>query len=141
MEDLAWLRDEVNEPLGFFPVPEQRPVVGAGWKVLPLVVPALVAVAMAAFTYGRYDASRSLESLAARTEPPPAPARAEPTRSQEPVAVDKLAPTPIATADQVEAASVKVMPQGGGAAPTPLIIDVQQALAAARARARPVVQR
>jgi hypothetical protein len=31
MEDLAWLRDEVNEPLGFLPGPEQRPVAGTGW--------------------------------------------------------------------------------------------------------------
>lgn len=136
MEDLAWLRDEVNEPLGLLPGPDQRPAAGATWKMLPLVAPALVAVAMAAFTLGRHDAASHAGSLAARTETP-GPAHSEPTPSQEPVVVDKPVPPPIATADQVEAASgVKVARPGGAAAPIPLIIDVQQTLAAAKKAAR-----
>ena len=142
MEDLAWLRDEVNEPLGFLPAPEQRPVAGTGWKMLALVAPALVAVAMAAFTIGRYDARPPAEWLATRSEAPPAPARAAAPPSQEPVAADRPAQPPIAAADQLQTASgVKVTQQGGGAAPVPLIIDVQQALAAARARAALGAQR
>jgi hypothetical protein len=141
MEDLAWLRDEVNEPLGFLPGPEQRPVGGTGWKMLPLVVPALVAVAMAAFTFGRYDAPSRAEWLAARTEAPPAPARPQPASPQEPIAVDKPAQPPIATADQLQTASGARVTQQGGGAPVPLIIDVQQALAAARARAASDAQR
>lgn len=141
MEDLAWLRDEVNEPLGLLPGPEQRPAAGTGWKMLPLVAPALVAVAMAAFTLGRHDAASRAGSLAARTETRAA-ARSEPTPSREPVAVDKPALPPIATADQVETASgVKVARPGGAAAPIPLIIDVQQALAAVKAKAAPDAQR
>ena len=58
------------------------------------------------------------------------------------VAADRPAQPPIAAADQLQAASgVKVTQQGGGAAPMPLIIDVQQALAAARARAALGAQR
>ena len=141
MEDLAWLRDEVNEPLGFLPGPEQRPDAGTGWKMLALVAPALVAVAMAAFTFGRYDARPPEEWLAARTEAPPAPARVQPASSQEPIQADRPAQPPIAAADQLQAAGGAKVTQQNGAAPMPLIIDVQQALAAARARAASGAQR
>ncbi len=138
MEDLALLRDEVNEPL--LPGPDERPVAGRGWKFLPVAAPAVVALAMAAFTFARHDAPPRADSLAARTEAPPATARADQPPAQGSGALDN--PAPIATADQVEAASgVKITRQGGAALPIPLIIDVQQALAAQKAKAAPVVQR
>jgi hypothetical protein len=142
MEDLVWLRDEVNEPLGLLPSSEQRLTAGMGRMILPVAAPAVVAVAMAAFTFASHDAPSRAESLAAKTEAPPAAARAEPPPPRGPGAVDKPAAPPIATADQIEAASgVKVTRPGGPAAPIPLIIDVQQALAAAKAKAAPGVQR
>ncbi len=142
MEDLAPLRDEGNEPLGLLPGLGPRPVARKGWMILPLAAPAAVAVAMAAFTFGRHDAEPRGEWLAARTEAPAAPLRAEPTPAPSSAGVDTPALPPIATADQVEAASgVKVTRGGGASAPAALIIDVQQALAAAKAKAAPVVQR
>ena len=142
MEELAWLRDEVNEPLGLLPGLGPRPVARKGWIILPLAAPAAVAVAMAAFTFGRHDAEPRGEWLAARTVAPAAPLRAEPTPTPSSAGVDTPALPPIATADQVEAASgVKVTRGGGASAPAALIIDVQQALAAAKAKAAPVVQR
>src|SRR5271157_848472 len=141
MEDLAPLRDEGNEPLGLLPGLGPRPVARKGWMILPLAAPAAVAVAMAAFTFGRHDAEPRGEWLAARTEAPAAPLRAEPTPAPSSAGVDTPALPPIATADQVEAASgVKVTRGGGASAPAALIIDVQQALAAAKAKAAPVVQ-
>ena len=115
-----------------------------GWTILPIAAPVLVAVAMAAFTFGRHDAQPRGQSFTAGTEAAPAaPVRAEaPPPSPASASADNAAPPPVATADQVEAASgVKVTRQGGATAPAPLIIDVQQALAAAKAKAAKVVPR
>ena len=141
MEDLAPLRDEVNEPLGLLPGPDRRAVARTGWKMLPLAAPAAVAIAMAAFTFGLRGAQPRGDWFAARTEAPPAPVRAEPP-SPGSAGVDSPARPPISTADQNEAASsVKDTRQGDASAPIPLIIDVQQALAAAKAKAAPLVPR
>lgn len=141
MEDLAPLRDEVNEPLGLLPGPDQRAVARTGWKMRLLAAPAAVAVAMAAFTFGLRDAKPRGDWFAARTEAPPSPVRAEPP-SPGSTGVENPAPPPISAADQNEAVSrVKVTRQGDASAPIPLIIDVQQALAAAKAKAAPVVPR
>jgi hypothetical protein len=143
VEELAWLRDEVNEPLGLLPGPDPRAGATMGWTILSIAAPVLVAVAMAAFTFGRQDAQPRGQSFTARTEAAPtAPVRAEPPPSPASASADNAALPPVATADQVEAASgVKVTRQGGATAPAPLIIDVQQALAAANAKAAKVVPR
>ena len=143
MEELPWLRDEVNEPLGLLPGPDQRAGVTMGWTILPIAAPVLVAVAMAAFTFGRHDAQPRGRSFMARTEAATAaPLRAKPPPSPASASADNAALPPAATADQIEAASgVKVTRQGGATAPAPLIIDVQQALAAAKAKAAKVVPR
>ena len=139
---MAPLRDEVYEPLGLLPGPNPRPVARSGWTILAVAAPAAVAVAMIAFTFGRHDAPSRGQWLAMRAEAPPAPARAELSPAPRSAGVDNPALPPIATADQIEAASgVKVTRQGGASAPVPLIINVQQALAAAKAKAAPVIQR
>lgn len=139
MEDLAVWRDEVNEPLGLLAGADPRRAGRIGWKIMPIAAPAVVAVAMVAFSFGHRDEPPRAEPRALRIEAPPAPARAEP-----PPSAGANGPTlpPSALADLIEAKSgVKVTRQGGGAsAPTPLIIDVQQALAAAR-KAAPGIQR
>ena len=53
--------------VGRLPGPDERPVAGTGWKFLPVAAPAVVALAMAAFTFARHDAPPRAESLAART--------------------------------------------------------------------------
>jgi hypothetical protein len=143
VEELPWLRDEVNEPLGLLPGPDQRAGVTMGWTILPIAAPVLVAVAMATFTFGRHDAQPRGRSFMARTEAATAaPPRAKPPPSPASAGADNAALPPAATADQIEAASgVKVTRQGGATAPAPLIIDVQQALAAAKAKAAKVVPR
>ena len=143
MNDLALWRDEVNEPLGLLPGPDARAIARTRWAILPVAAPAIVAVAMAAFTFGHHKALQRGEAIAARTEaPPPAPVQVESPQPTGSVVADKAAPPPIATADRVEAASgVKVGRTGAAAAPIPLIIDVQQALADQKAKAAPVVQR
>ena len=138
------MRDEVNEPLGLLPGSDPGAGATMGWTILPIAAPVLVAVAMAAFTFGRHDAQPRGQSFAARTEAAPAaPVRAEPPPpSPASASADYAALPPVAAADQVEAASgVKVTRQGGATAPAPLIIDVQQALAAAKANAARVVPR
>ncbi|HKN30355.1 MAG TPA: hypothetical protein VJY34_21735 [Roseiarcus sp.] len=119
MEDLAPLRDEGNEPLGLLPGLGPRPVARKGWMILPLAAPAAVAVAMAAFTFGRHDAEPRGEWLAARTEAPAAPLRAEPTPAPSSAGVDTPALPPIATADQVEAASGVKVTRGAARARLP----------------------
>jgi hypothetical protein len=141
MKVLASFHDEVNEPLGLLSDPDPRPVAKTGWT-LAIAAPAAVALAMAAFTVGRHDAAPRGESFAARTDAPTAPVRANPPPAPASVGVDKPPLPPIATADQVEAASgVKVTRPDGASAPIPLIIDVQQALAAAKLKAAAGVQR
>jgi hypothetical protein len=134
VEDLATWRDEVNEPLGLLPGPDPRQGPRIVWRIIPVAAPALVAVAMAAFTLGRRDEPPRAEPLALSAEAPRAPARVEPALSPGSGGASNPTLPPAAAADQIERASgVKVTRQGGGAnAPTPLIIDVQQALAAAR---------
>lgn len=138
MEDLAALRDEVYEPLGLLPVPELRPAARIGWKIAPLAAPVVVAIAMAAFTFGRHYEPPRAEPLAARTAPP-AQAAPAPPPSPAPAGADKPGASPIAASDRIDTASgVKVLRQGAPSAPTPLIIDVQQALAAEKAKAEPL---
>ncbi len=142
MEDLVLWRDEVNEPLGLLPGPGPRRAGRIGPKIMPIAAPAVVAVAMVAFTFGQRAEPPRTEPLALTTEAPPAPARAESPPS--PGSAEAINPTlpPPAAVDRIEAKSgVKVTRQGGGAsAPIPLIIDVQQALAATK-KATPGVQR
>jgi hypothetical protein len=134
MEDLAVWRDEVNEPLGLLPGADPRRARRIGGKIMPIAAPAVVAVAMVVFTFGHRDEPPRAAPLALRTEAPPAPARAEALPSPGSAGANGPTLPPSALADQIEAKSgVRVTRQGGGAsAPTPLIIDVQQALAAAR---------
>ena len=81
-------------------------------------------------------------SLATEAQAQPAPVRAEPPAPAQSATAAAPAVPPIATADQVEAASgVKVTRNGAAGPPTPLIIDVQQALAAERAKAAAAVPR
>jgi hypothetical protein len=133
------LRDEVNEPLGVWPVQQSRSS-GAGWTLLAVVAPAVAAVAMAAFTFGGYDARR--RALAAEAEARLAPMRADPSPPAQSKPVERPAGPPIAAADRIDAPTgAKVTPNGVANTPTPLIIDVQQALAAQKARSAPVVPR
>jgi hypothetical protein len=139
-EDRAPVRDEVNEPLS--PVSERRPAATAGWTTLAFAAPAAVAVVMAVFTFGGRDARLPGGSPAKDAQALPAQVRAEPQPSAQPATVAAPVVPPIATADQVEAASgVKVTRNGAVRTPTPLIIDVQQALAAERAKTPTIVPR
>ncbi len=141
MEDLATLRDEVYEPLGFLQ-PEPRPAARPGWRITPFAAPAVVAAAMAVFTLGERGEQPRVAPLAASAEVQPAQAPAEMAPPPKSAAVDNPTPAPAPTADQIEAASgVKVTRGGGASAPAPLIIDVQQALAAMKAKAAPAVER
>ena len=127
------MRDEVNEPLGIWPA-QQPPSSGAGWTLPVLVAPVIVAVAMAAFTFGGYDARQRAEALAQKVEARPAPivAYASPPAQPKPVA-DPIVPRD-ASSDKVNAASgVRITPNDAAGPPTPLIIDVQKALAAQQA--------
>jgi hypothetical protein len=143
VEDLVLWRDEVNEPLGLLPGPDPRRAGRIGPKIMPIAAPAVVAVAMVAFTFGQRAEPPRTEPLALRTEAPPAaPARAESPPSPGSAEANNPTLPPSAAVDRIEAKSgVKVTRQGGGAsAPIPLIIDVQQALAAAK-KPTPGVQR
>ena len=95
---------------------------------------------MAAFTFGGHGARPPGRSLPTEAQAQPAPVRAEPAPAQSATTVGPAAP-PIATANQLEAASgVKVSRNGPAGPPTPLIIDVQQVLAE-RAKAANAVPR
>ena len=129
------LRDEVNEPLGLWPDPQPGPAGRVALTMISLAAPVVVAIAMAAFTLGRQEAAPRVAQLAMEAHAPVAPTRAEPPPAARP------AVQPVAAAEDAEAASaVKVTRYGAGAS-TPLIIDVQQALAARKARADPFVLR
>ena len=137
------MRDEVNEPLGLSPAAELGPVEAIARKMWPLAAPAVVALAMAVFPFIR-DAQPRMEGIAARTGAPPAPAPAEsPPASPRSAQADHTASPLVAAAVQTAAPSgVKVTRPGeSGSLPTPLIIDVQQALATMKAMAPPAVHR
>lgn len=137
---MAPLYDEVNEPLGLLPIPAPRPV-SKSWT-LAVAAPIVVAVAMAAFTFGSRRAEPGGEKIAAKTETPSASARTVSALTPEAVSDVSPASPSIATANQIEVSSgVKAPRQRGAGSPTPLIIDVQQALAAAKVKATPIVQR
>lgn len=132
------LRDEVNEPLGLWPEPEPRTAGKAVLATLSFVLPLLVAVAMGAFALGRHEVPPHNEQLAINAKAPPAPPRVEPQPVRaEPQPAAKSAAPPVAASDKARAAS-EAKAAGG---PTPLIIDVQQALAAQRTKDAPFIQR
>jgi uncharacterized protein len=125
------VRDELNEPLGLAPNPAASH--GGRWRANVLAGAAGLAAALALFGLARREAPVGGESFAAakveaakvEIAPPPiaAPAPSIPASTADP------ALPPIASADQVEAASgVKVTRSGGSGAPSALIIDVPQAL-------------
>ena len=134
------LRDEVNEPLGLWPAAQPRPAGGSALTTISFTAPLVVAVAMAAFTLGRHEALPPRAQLALEAQAPPAPARVEPPPVRaEPEAAPKSAVPPVAAAEA--AANGASVARSGAGAPTPLIIDVQQALAARKAKAEPFVLR
>jgi hypothetical protein len=134
------LRDEVNEPLGLWPGPQPRPAGGSALTTISLAAPLVVGVAMAAFTLGRHEALPPGGPLAMEAPAPPAPARVDPPPVRaEPQSAPKPADPPVAAAEAV-AHGANIARSGAGA-PTPLIIDVQQALAAQKAKAEPFVLR
>jgi hypothetical protein len=122
--------DELDEPLGFISGAIAAPPVGR-IRVTGRAVAGLLTAGLAIGLFGlaRRDAPLAGEPFAvAKVEVLPAPpkpaAPAVSARSHEAVA------PPIASAEQVEAASgVKVTRASGGGPPTALIIDVPRALA------------
>jgi polysaccharide deacetylase 2 family uncharacterized protein YibQ len=116
------VRDEVNEPLGRAPRAPSR-VAALAKRFGPRVALglAVAAVGGAAFSVVEFgDRSGGEPFAVARIEEaPPAP----------PPAATAAALPPVATGDQIEAASgVKVVRSGGGGSTDALIIDVPQAL-------------
>ena len=103
VKELAALRDEVNEPLGN-PARARTPNSAhtIAWKIAPVAAPVVVAVAMAAFTFGRHGAPPRFEPLAARTVAAPASAPAAPASSPGTDRLDNPAPPPIAAAERIE---------------------------------------
>jgi hypothetical protein len=119
--------DELNEPLGF--VSGATAALPAGRMRLTGTVvtgAAVMAVAIGLVTLGRRDSALSGEPFGlANVEVLPAPQK--PAAPNVPGAREAITP-PIASVDQVEAASgVKVM-RGNGGPPKALIIDVAKAL-------------
>ena len=128
--------DELNEPLGLSPGALAAPAFGrfpasgpavAGLAALALAV-GLTALAGRDARLGPDTPPAGEPFAVARVEaapPPPKPA----TREIPPVAHEALSP-PVASAEQVEAASgVRIM-RGSGGPPRALIIDVARALGA-----------
>jgi len=130
------IRDEVNEPLGLVlgPIaPAAYPARQGRFAVLA-TIPIVLAVAIGAFAFGRYGTNMRGEPVATATDPRPAPVRAEPAPPSP--KADNMVQPPSASADRAEAASgVNVARRGAADPPTPLIIDVQAALAAQKATA------
>ena len=125
------MRDELNEPLGLVSGAVAAPPAGR-WRAAGRTVLAAAALAAAIGLVARWrDAIR--RSTASPTQwrrsksrpAPPGPAAPDVTAS-----VHEAAAPPVASADQVEAASgVKVTRPGGGGPPNARIIDVERALA------------
>ena len=131
------IRDEVNEPLGLVlgPIAPAAYPARQGRFAVFATIPIVLAVAIGAFAFGRYGTNMRGEPVATATDPRPAPVRAEPAPSPAPKA-DGMVEPPSASADRAEAASgVNVARRGAADPPTPLIIDVQAALAAQKAAA------
>src|ERR1700728_586323 len=124
------VRDELNEPLGLVSGAAAAPPAGrsraAGRAVLAA---AALAAAIGLVTLARRDSPLDGEPYAvAKVEVAPAPSR--PAAPDVTASVHEAAAPPIASADQVEAASgVKVTRPGGGGPPNARIIDVERALA------------
>jgi hypothetical protein len=134
MDGQIIMRDEVNEPLGLAlgPAPAAHPA-REGRFVVFATIPIVLAVAIGAFAFGRHGAIVPGELVAATTVPRPAPVRAEPAPSPSPKTDDTVQP-PSTSANRAEAASgANVSRRGAADPPTPLIIDVQAALAAQKA--------
>ncbi len=139
VQRISALYDEVNEPLGLWLGPQPRPVERRGWTIPVLAAPVLVAAAMAAYTFSRQDFRAGAGRLAMEAPaPPPAPVRAAAPSTPRAAAP---ADPPVAAVDPVEDSRSAKGTANGAGAPVPLIIDVQQALAAQRAKAAPVVSR
>ena len=124
------MRDELNEPLGLVSGAAAAPPAGrsraAGRAVLAA---AALAAAIGLVTLARRDSPLDGEPYAvAKVEVAPAPSG--PAAPDVTASVHEAAAPPIASADQVEAASgVKVTRPGGGGPPNARIIDVERALA------------
>ena len=145
------MQDELNEPLGLMPGAAAAPPAGrlraAGGTALGA---AALAAAIGLVTLARRDSATGGEPYAVAkvdVAPPTAPPSPDATAS-----AHEAAAPPIASVDQVEAASgVKVSRAGGGGPPDARIIDVERALAvrlvprptraSSRSRARPVAAR
>jgi uncharacterized protein len=123
------VRDEWNEPLGLAASPAAASPGGQGRRMKSFVAGAAglaAALGLLALVH-RNTPPRGEPIAAAKVDI--APASKAPAPTEAPVATPDAILPPIASADQVEAASgVKVTRSGGGAPPGALIIDVQQAL-------------
>jgi hypothetical protein len=122
--------DELNEPLGFISGALAAPPLGrmrVSWRAVAGA--GAVAAAIGLFALARRDAPLGGEPFAvAKVEVLPAPPK--PTAPDTSTGAHEAIAPPIASAEQVEAASgVKVTRASGGGPPDALIIDVPRALA------------
>jgi len=121
--------DELNEPLGFAgslaaPAAGQ---IRLTWRGIAAV--AALTLAMGLLALPRRDAPPGGEPFAvARVEAAPAPPKS--AAQEVPHAAREAVGPPIASAEQVEAASGVKVTRGGAGPPKALIIDVARALAA-----------
>ena len=121
--------DELNEPLGFAgslaaPAAGQ---IRLTWRGIAAV--AALTLAMGLLALPRRDAPPGGEPFAvARVEAAPAPPKS--AAQEVPHAAREAAGPPIASAEQVEAASGVKVTRGGAGPPKALIIDVARALGA-----------
>jgi hypothetical protein len=130
----AW--DELNEPLGFVSGAAAAPPVGrirVTWCAGAGV--AAIALAIGLLALARRDAPLGGEPFAvAKVEVLPAPAK--PAAPDVPSSAHEATAPPIASAEEVEAASGVKVTRASGGPPKALIIDVARALAARLAPAQ-----